>query len=290
MILVTGVTGTVGHQVARRLAAVRPGLPVRLLARNPADVAPVGPRAEIVRGDYADRASLRRALAGVRAAFLVTNQPAEPHDVRFIEAASAAGVEHVVKLSADAVADTTADDYLTERQRENEAQLRDSGLAWTFLRPRAFMSNTLSWAPGIRSAGTVAALYGDSPSATVDPRDVAAVAVRALTEPGHEGHAYALTGPRAVTAREQTRLLSDLLNRPLRFEELTREQAGRALAGRYPPLVAEALLRSAERQRAGRKAEVSAAVLAVTGRAPRSYRRWAGDHRADFAPPLPATV
>lgn len=243
-----------------------------------------GPAVDVVAGEYADRDSLDRALKGVRAAFLVTGSIGERDDVRFVEAARAAGVRHLVKLSALAVTDPAADDLITARQRENETAVRESGLAWTLLRPRAFMTNTLSWARSVREDGVVRALYGDAPNATVDPRDIAEVAALALTEPGaHEGRAYALSGPAAVTAAEQTALLGAALGRPLRFEELGPERARAALLARYPQPVAEALLHSAERQRAGAKAGVSPTVQELTGRPARSYAEWARDNAAAFA-------
>ncbi|WP_345630332.1 SDR family oxidoreductase [Streptomyces thinghirensis] len=280
MILVTGATGTVGREVARLLAG---RFPLRVLARRPERVRITGERVRVVAGDYADRASLDRALTGVRAAFLVTNSPVEPDDERFADAARAAGVRHLVKLSAHAVADPGADDFVTRRQRDNEAAVRASGLDWTFLRPRRFMSNTLSWAGSIRSEGVVRALYGLSPNATVDPRDIAEVAVRALTEPGHEGRSYALSGPEPVSAAQQTAELSEVLGRPLRFEELSRRQAREQLLRRYPRPVADALLDSAVRQLTGAKATVGNTVLEVTGRPARAYRTWARDHAAAFA-------
>ncbi|WP_371652632.1 MULTISPECIES: NAD(P)H-binding protein [unclassified Streptomyces] len=281
MILVTGATGTVGGEVARLLAAAHP---LRILARRPERVTVTGPAVEVAGGEYADRDSLDRALKGVRAAFLVTGSIGEPDDLRFVEAARAAGVRHLVKLSALAVTDPAADDLITRRQRENETAVRESGLAWALLRPRAFMTNTLSWARSVREEGVVRALHGDAPNATVDPRDIAEVAARVLTEPGaHEGRAYALSGPAAVTAAEQTALLGDALGRPLRFEELGPERARAALLARYPQPVAEALLHSAERQRAGAKAGVAQTVQELTGRPARSYAEWARDHADAFA-------
>ncbi|MET9804119.1 SDR family oxidoreductase [Streptomyces sp. NPDC006368] len=280
MILVTGVTGAVGREVARLLAAAGP---VRALARRPERV-PVTERAvDVVQGDYDDRDSLDRALRGVRAAFLVTNSPTEPHDARFATAAREAGVRHLVKLSMAAVAEPDADDLLVRVQRRNEQAIRESGPAWTLLRARTFMSNTLRWAGTIRSEGVVRALYGTSPVACVDPRDIAEVAVRVLTEPGHEGKAYSLSGPEGISAAEQTAQLSEVLGRPLRFEELTREQARAELLRRHPEPVAEAFLRSAERQRAGAKAHVLPTVPALTGRAARPFRAWARDHADAFA-------
>ncbi|MEV6544191.1 SDR family oxidoreductase [Streptomyces sp. NPDC051665] len=279
MILVTGGTGMVGREVVRALPA---GLRVRVMARDPAKALGVFPGVEVVAGDYGDRSSLARALEGMCAAFLVTTRVDGDDDARFVSAARAAGVGRVVKLSAAAVLDSGADDLITRRQRANEDLLRGCGLQWTLLRPRAFMSNCLSWAGSVRRERTVRALYGTSPNACVDPRDIAEVAVRALTEEGHAGRAYTLTGPRALTAADQTRELGRLLGTPLRFEELTPDEARAALSDRWPPPVAEALLASAERQKAGAKARVEDTVEMVTGRPARSFRRWAQDHIEAF--------
>ncbi|MFB8219075.1 NAD(P)H-binding protein [Streptomyces anulatus] len=281
MILVTGATGAVGREVAGQLAAAGP---VRILARRPERLTVRGEGVEVVEGEYGDRAALDRALRGVASVFLVTNSPTEPDDERVAAAAAAAGVRHLVKLSMMAVEEPGADDFITRRQRENERAVRESGVPWTFVRPRTFMSNTLSWAPGIRSTGVVRALYGDAPVACVDPRDVAAVAVAVLTGTGHEGRAYAVSGPEAITAREQTAQLSRVLERPLRFEELGVDAARTALLAKYQPPVAEAFLQSAERQRAGAKAAVVPTIQDLTGRPARPYRIWSAEHAEAFAP------
>ncbi|WP_433394931.1 SDR family oxidoreductase [Streptomyces sp. CA-146814] len=279
MILVTGATGTVGGEVARLLAADGP---VRILARRPERVMVRGPEVEVVAGEYGDRDSLDRALRGIDSVFLVTNSPTEPDDERVAAASAAAGVRHLVKLSMMAVEEPDADDFITRLQRGNEQVIRESGVPWTFIRPRTFMSNTLSWAKVIASDGVVRALYGRSPVACVDPRDIAAVAAAVLTGQGHEGQAYAVSGPEAITAYEQTAQLSDVLGRPLRFEELTLDQAREALLARYPQPVAEAFMESAERQRAGAKAAVLPTVEKLTGRPARTFRTWAADHADSF--------
>ncbi|WP_097991467.1 NAD(P)H-binding protein [Streptomyces sp. f51] len=280
MILVTGATGAVGREVAGLLAAAGP---VRILARRPERLTVRGDGVEVVEGAYGDRPALDRALEGVSSVFLVTNSPTDPDDERVAGAAAAAGVRHLVKLSMMAVEEAGADDFIIRWQRRNEETIRASGVPWTFVRPRTFMSNTLSWAPGIRSAGVVRALYGDAPVACVDPRDVAAVAVAALTGAGHEGRTYAVSGPEAITAREQTAQLSRVLRRPLRFEELGLDAARKALLAKYPRPAAEAFLESAERQRAGAKAAVVPTVEELTGCQARPYRTWAADHADAFA-------
>lgn len=278
-ILVTGATGTVGREVLRRLPA---DSPVRVLARNPERVGPVGEGGEVVAGDYADPGSLEQVLRGVERAFLVTARIGGDDDACFLRAARSAGVRQVVKLSAAAVRDPGADDLITQWQRTCERQLRESGMAWTLLRPRSFMSNTLSWAPMIAAERRVRALYGESANACVDPRDIAEVAVRALTEDGHEGAAHTLTGPEPISAVQQTERLAELLGQPLAFEELDVTRARELFLRRYEPELADALLRSAERQRDGAKSRVENTVLKVTGRPARSYAQWAADYLGAF--------
>ncbi|MEU0123835.1 NAD(P)H-binding protein [Streptomyces albidoflavus] len=254
----------------RRLPELAPGVPVRVVAREPGRVTGAPASAEIVRGDFTDARSLAGALRGVRRALLLS-VPSAAGDAVFLREAGAAGERHVVKLSAAAVADEGADDLITRWQRHNEQLLVGSGLAWTLLRPRAFLSNTLPRARSIRTDRTVRALYGTSLNACVDPRDVAEVAVRVLGDAGHEGaehegRAYSLTGPEALSAVGQMQQLAQLLGRTLQFEQWDAEQARTALTARYSAEIAGALVESAERGRAGSKSEAD-------GTAPRS---WAG--------------
>jgi uncharacterized protein YbjT (DUF2867 family) len=281
VILLTGATGTVGQALLRQL----PGeVKVRVMARDPGRVTGTRPDVETVAGDYEDARSLDRALAGVRTAFLVTTAVGGRDDERFLRAASGAGVRRVVKLSAAAVLDDGAQDLITRWQRAGEEALRGSGLEWTLLRPRAFMSNSLSWAASVRSEGVVRALHGTSAHSCVDPRDIARAAVRVLTEEGHGGRAHTLTGPEAVTPVEQTRQLGRLLGVPLRFEEMSGEEARAGLGRRCPEPVVEALPASAEWQRAGAKARVDGAVSTLIGRPAGTFRQWARDHLEAFAP------
>ncbi|MGW0537937.1 NAD(P)H-binding protein [Streptomyces sp. NPDC003032] len=280
MILVTGATGTVGRLVLERLPS---RCAVRVLTRDPSRVTTGREGVQVVRAAYEDPVGLREALKGVRRALLVTTRVAGSDDDVFLRAAREAGVRQVVKISAAAVLDVLAQDLITRWQRDCEAALTASGLDWTLLRPRSFMSNSLSWAASVRGENVVRALNGRAPNACVDPRDIADVAVRALTEDGHAGKAYVLTGPQPLSAVQQTRRLGQVLGRELRFEEMEPAQARAVLLRRHPEAVVEALLESALRQRAGAKAQVLDTVRAVTGNAPRSFESWAKDHADAFA-------
>ncbi|MCJ0871900.1 NAD(P)H-binding protein [Streptomyces sp. AP-93] len=279
-IVVIGATGAVGRHVARLLPA---GTGVRLLVRDVDKARRMGLPGELAAGDCQDRPSLERALRGADAVFVVTANPLRPaDDENILAAARAGGVRHAVKLSWLAVADPAADDLIARWNRDSEELLRSSGLGWTVLRMRTPMSNALAWAPSIRGEGVVRALGGSARTACVDPRDIAAVAVRALTETGHEGRTYAMTGPAPISAREQVQELSRVLRRPIGFEELTTDQALARWRERLPEPIAQALLEAAARRSTGASAHGEGDVEAVTGRAPAAFAAWAADHAADF--------
>ncbi|MGT2533005.1 NAD(P)H-binding protein [Streptomyces nojiriensis] len=276
----TGATGAVGRHVARMLPA---DAEVRLLVRDVAKARRAGLRGEPVPGDYQDRPGLDRALRGADAVFVVTANPLRPaDDENILAAARAGGVRRAVKLSWLGVADPAEDGLIARWNRDAEARLRASGLDWTVLRMRTPMSNTLAWAPSIRAEGVVRALGGSVRSACVDPRDVAGVAVRALTAPGHAGRTYALTGPAPISVREQVRELSRVLRRPIGLEELTADQALARWRERLPEPLAQALLEAAVRRAGGASARTEGDVEAVTGRAPEAFASWAADHEPEF--------
>ncbi|GHF71943.1 nucleotide-diphosphate-sugar epimerase [Streptomyces mashuensis] len=282
VVAVTGATGTIGRLVAHGLAADGRA-DVRLLVRDPGRAVRSGLPGHAVAADLGERPGLVRALAGVESVLAVTADPLRPrHDENLLAAARAAGVRRVVKLSALAVLDPGADDLLTRWQRDNEERLLASGLEWTLLRPRAFMSNTLAWAASVRAEGVVRGLYGSGRNACVDPRDVAAAAVRSLLDPRCSGRSYALSGPEPLSARDQVSHLGEVLGRPLDYVELTEEEALERWRRHWPEPMARALLLSARRQRYGAKATVTDGVREATGRPPGAFADWARAHADVF--------
>jgi uncharacterized protein YbjT (DUF2867 family) len=204
-ILLTGATGSVGRHVAAGLIAK--GLAVRVVVRNPvtADL-PAG--VEAMRGDLADPESLSTALVGVDAVFLLWPFFSAGGASEVVDAI-ARNARRVVYLSAEAaVHDPESVWAIVERRIE------ESGLEWTFLRPTGFAKNTLAWADQIR-LGVVRGPYGEAARSLIDERDIAAVAVRALTEGGHAGKTYVLTGPETVTQAEQVRIIGEAIGRPV---------------------------------------------------------------------------
>jgi len=282
MILVIGATGNIGGEVVKQLLEV--GAPVRVLARDPAKAAAkLGAGVEVVHGDLDAPETLGPAFARVSKAFVVSTGPELARlDGNAVDAAKAAGVAHVVLLSVLA-AETESGLQLHQWHRESEKKLEASGLAWTFLRPGAFASNALSWIPSIKAQGVVYSPAGDGQSAPIDPRDIAAVAVKALTTPGHEGKAYTLTGPELLSTADQVAKVGAAIGRQLLFLDAPVEGARKGMlkAGMDPRLV-DALLELLGNVRAGNTAFVSPTVAEVLDRPARTFDAWVQDNVAAF--------
>ena len=278
-VLVTGATGTVGSEVVRELR--ERGVPVRAFVRDPRKAAALlGEDVELAVGDLGEPESLRRALDGVDRLFLAcANVPGQvEHETGAIDAAAQAGVARVVKLSALG-AEPGSPLAFWDWQGRIEAHLARSGVPAVVLRPANYMTNLLAAAP----SGRLFAPAGDARIAMVDPRDVAAVAAVALTEAGHDGRAYVLTGPEALTYGEAAAGLSDATGRDIGFVDLPDEAARQGMldAG-MPGFVADFLVGLFEALRAGAHAVPTGTVRAVTGREPRSVADFAREHAGAF--------
>ena len=163
-----------------------------------------------------------------------------------------------------------------------ERLIETSGLQWTFLRPGMFAANALRWwAPQIRAGDVVRWPYLAAPTAPIDERDIAAVAVRALCEDGHAGAEYVLTGPQSLTQFEQMSTIGRVIGRSLRIEEMSPDEARRELLPFMPALVVNMLL-DAWAAAIGQPAFVTSTVAEITGAPARTFRDWATDHAAEF--------
>ncbi|WP_024754678.1 NAD(P)H-binding protein [Streptomyces exfoliatus] len=276
MILVTGATGNIGSALLKELHAYGAG-PLRGLTRDAARaVFPEG--VEVVEGDFAHPASLKPALEGVRALFLVSRLGP---DAEVLQAARHAGVEHVVLVSSITVQShphlgPAAENLAVERL------LKESGMAWTVLRPTQFASNALMWAASIRERDTVRAPYADTALPTIHPADIASVARVALTEPGHQGRTYALTGPEPVTARQQTVAIAEALGRDVPFAEISRQEARAPMVAVFGEEAADAVLDVTGGDVNDELLTVRDTVSQITGTPARPFRQWASENAAAF--------
>lgn len=276
MILVTGATGNVGGELVRQLAAV--GEPVRALVRDNSDRTTLPAGAETATADLGQPESLSRPLQGIRRVFLLGGQHDMPGLLGEIRRAN---IRHVVLLTSRSVLGGSESNAIVSMWLTSEAAVTSSGVPWTILRPSGFMSNTLEWVEQIRTGDLVRAPFPNAPIAAIDPYDIAAVATAALTGAGHEGHAYTLSGPKAILPAERVNLLSKIVGRNLRFEGLTEEEAETELRKSHPEELVQGFLRffaKGEFDDSG----VVPTVQEITGKTPRTFEDWAKAHERFF--------
>jgi len=283
-ILVTGATGNVGGALARELDAL--GIAFRALVRDPVRGAGLPERAQRVTGDLGDPAALRSAFAGISKLFLVTPGIAIDHAAHAVAAAAAAGVQHIVHLSSfNVLGDPMRAMGRWHHQREQ--LIRASAIPATFLRPGGFMTNALDWLPTIRDGGFVLDPIGPGRYAPIDPADIAAVAGLVLTQDGHQGRAYVLTGDELFTVAEQVRILAGAIGSEL--EVRSAASAADAVRSRFPngapPALAAAILEGFELMRADTAGMRTDTVAQLLGRRPASFAAWCARHADAFRRP-----
>ncbi|MFI9506383.1 NAD(P)H-binding protein [Nocardia sp. NPDC052566] len=277
MILVTGATGNIGTELVRALSEA--GQRVRAVVRDPAKAAlPDG--VEAVAGDLNKPETFAAALDGVRAMFLL---PGYDNQDDLLDRAKRAGVDHVVLLSGGSAALEDLNNAVSSYMTLSERTVRASGLSWTFLRPRAFMSNALRWLPQLAEGDVVRLDFPEVPLASIDPADIAAVAAVALTGDDLTGRVLDLTGGAALLPAEQVAILGEVLGRPLVAQGLTHEES-RAQMTATIPLKYVAAFFSFYVDGVLDETTVHPTVFEVTGRAPRTFEQWARTHAEAFTP------
>jgi uncharacterized protein YbjT (DUF2867 family) len=279
-ILVTGSTGNVGRNVVSQLVAK--GACVRALTRNP-DTAGLPNTVEVWRGDWSDPSTLEASLEEVGSVFLMWRGFSTPVIPAMMELL-AKHARRIVFLSSAAIHDklTVQTNPIGKIHLEFEEEIKKTGLEWTFLRPGAFAANALTWwAPQLRMGDVVRWPYGAAAWAPVHERDIAAVAVRALTDDGYAGKKYFLTGGELLTQVEQLQTIGESMGRTLRYEELTPDAARQQMSASLPPFVVDRLL-DLWAGMVETPAPVTRTVEEVTGAPPTAFKQWVLDHAGDF--------
>jgi uncharacterized protein YbjT (DUF2867 family) len=284
MILIVGGTGTVGRLVLEGVAAA--DFETRALVRN-LDKARATklPTVQFVQGDLADPASLARALEGIEKVVLISSFSPDLVQLQtnLVEAAARSKLRPRIVEPSGLGAGPAAPTTMGRWHGAVERAIQDTGLPWTMLRPAYFMQNILMLAGGIRKSGVFALPAAGAAVAQIDARDIAAVMVRVVVEAGHEGKAYDLTGPDAITWVEVAEILGGVADRPIRYEPITPEEFKRRLEGAgMPAWLADSLNELFAQFRAGAGMHTTNDVRRITNQAPRSFAVFARDHAHAF--------
>lgn len=278
MILVTGPTGNVGTPLVKILKAQ--DVPFRAAYHSAEKASKAGPGGVVL--DYARPETIRPALAGIDRVFLLSPPGGTALEPRMVEEAGKAGVQHIVKLS---VWDAELEGYVIAREhRAVEKTIEASGLAFTFLRPNSFMQAYFLYGATISKQSAFYLPDRNARWNLIDTADIAAVAAKALTEPGHEGKAYRLGGPEALSNSDIAEKLSRTLGRAVSYVDISDDQfrAGLAAAG-FPPAMVEALVDLHHYMASGSLEGTTPWVERITGRKGTTFDDFARANASFFA-------
>ena len=281
-ILISGATGNVGRNVVSQLLEL--GIPVRALSRN-SEAANMPSGTEVVQGDLSAPEALEPSLANIDKVFLLCRGYSLAEIPALVQTL-ARHVREIVFLSSSAIQDElpVQTNPIGRIHLEVEQAISHAGVKWTFLRPGAFAANALTWwAHQLRGGDVLRWPYRKAAWAPIHERDIAAVAVRALTESGHGGKTYSLTGGQVLTQEEQLRGIGDASGRTFKYEELSPDEAKKEMSASMPPFVVDRLLDIWARM-VDSPAPISPVVEAITGQPPSTFLQWALDHALDFQP------
>jgi uncharacterized protein YbjT (DUF2867 family) len=290
VILVTGATGRPGSAVVKEFARQR--MPVRALARDRSKAAALQALegVEVTYGDMLWPETLGDALAGVDRVLMITNAGPELLETQatFIDAATKAGVGHIVKFSGKESTDGFEPEKFRSTRSHEQIQryLVASGTPWTVLRPSQFMQVYFEEVPDLVKYGELRLPLGDTTLAPIDIDDIAKVAFAVLTTPGHEGRTYAMTGPEALTMADAATHISDAIGRPIHYRDVSAEDKQQSwLAAGYPAPRASAFTQLFQERRRLGHSTVDLTTHRLFGIEPTTFaqfaRRNAGIFRGD---------
>ena len=261
------------------------GQPARALVRNVASAESFQKLGvELIEGDFGQRDAWARALDGITAVFNITvpHPAAVDWNASFLERARQSGVVHVVQLSGMNVSPSSAAAFHRQMSQCDEA-LKASGLAYTILQPNVFHQNMLRMSEPIRKQGRFRSAVGNAQISMIDVRDIAEVAVKALTEDGYGSKVYVLTGPEPITYFDVARFLSRAVGKSIEYEALEEEQAvGEMIQSGLPEAVARSRVGVHRSFSSGAFAPVTSDVPNVLHRAARPFSQFASDYADAF--------
>jgi uncharacterized protein YbjT (DUF2867 family) len=261
-VLVMGATGNVGGALVQLLRArnVRVHAITRQARTWPEDVRGVV-------GDASDPASLAGAAAGMDGAFLMSGYAAETQLLADL------GAARVALLSSSSVPLADSGNAMAAYHRDSEEAVKASDAAWTIVRPCSMQSNLTRWKDQLDTGEVIRAPFGDVAVAMIDPADVAAVLATALTEAGHAGKTYRVSGPEALTPADQVAIVAEVLGRTLRFDAIPDDEARATLPAQMGRAYADAQF-DIFRDHPEYESEIQPTIEQVLGRPPGPLRGW----------------
>lgn len=271
-VLVVGASGAIGGAVVRGLLAL--GIEVRASSRTPEKLN-LPDRVRLFSADLDDPASFISAVEGVERVFLYSDLHApKPLMEVFLEA----GVRHVVLLSSSSVTSAdAAEDFNGSRFLRVEEAIKDSSLAYTFLRPGGFASNASRWNWGIKAQGAVSLPYPEAVQVPIHEQDIADVAVLALTSEELIGTTPILTGPERLTLRQQVETIGAVTGQDVAVIQQTEAESEEMLSHYVPEVWVHQILKD-WRKAVGTTPLVSDEYERLIGRPSRSFRTWVEDN------------
>lgn len=282
-VLVTGANGLNGEELVKLFVAR--DIPVRALVRNKNRAKNIAlPGVELVEGDFDNPESLSGALDGIERAFLLSpsTENAQTQQLAFVEAAQKSGVRHIVKLSQLDAAPDSPERFLRYHAAV-EAAISASGVAFTFLRPNLFMQTLLSFKDSIKSQNSFFAPMSEGKISIVDVRDIAQVAFASLTQSGHEGKTYNITGPQSLTHADMAAALSKILGREINFVDIPPQVMRKALVNlNFPEWQADGLIEEYAAWSQDEAAQVCDDVFDATGKKPFTFAEFAHHYAGAF--------
>ena len=278
MICITGAGGTVGSEVVKQLELAKAPFRAAYFSKEKAKAAHTnGIEAVII--DYNRPETLRAAFQGCDKLFLLGPNTLNQTQLELnaVEAAKAVGVRYIVKQSVMGAEEEAFSLALVHRPVEQA--IESSGMAWTFLRPNSFMQNVVTFmAETIKAEAAFYSASGEAKITHVDVRDIAAVAVKALTEPTHIGQTYTLTGPEALTYDELANELSKVLGRSISHISLSPSDLKHGLlAEGMPEEIADRMLDLERYYREDQASRITNDIKQLTGRDPRRFAQYTHD-------------
>ena len=287
-ILVTGATGTVGREVIRQLASVDSEFNIKAACHSLQRLENIieDDRIKSIRIDFNVPETLREALKSTDKVFLLT--PFQPDMVQhssnmLAEIKNAENIKHIVKLS------TMGADFEPggRLHRQVEKMIEDSGIAYTFLRPNAFMQNFVNfYSHMIKEQDALSLPAGDGKVSFVDARDIAAVAVQTLTcnnDGRHYSKTYDITGPEAISYDDAVNILAEQVRKKIAYVNISNDDAFKAM--KYIGLddwLIDTILEGYNNLRKGYYSPVTNVVKEITMKKPISFREFAKDYAKVF--------